>query len=110
MPSRQPFKKFGVRKGFSEAKQRGLKNRETADEFNRRAIPRVGRRRWTADAVRQRRIQLKRRRRMLAERAGTDAGEQSQRLHESGPPNGDTAGAVVEASCGSISTSTSLPN
>jgi DNA invertase Pin-like site-specific DNA recombinase len=49
-----------------DAKLRGLTNAEAADEFNRRGIPRVGLRSWTAEKVRVRRSQLKRRTRKLA--------------------------------------------
>jgi hypothetical protein len=46
---------------LDDAKRRGLTNREAAEEFNRREIPRERNREWTADVVRQRRAQLKRR-------------------------------------------------
>jgi DNA invertase Pin-like site-specific DNA recombinase len=46
---------------IEDAKRRGLTNRQAANEFNAQAIPRVGKRRWTADVVRQRRVHLKQR-------------------------------------------------
>ena len=50
---------------LADAKRRSLTNREAAAEFNARGLPRVGRRGWTAEVVRQRRVQLNRRRRRL---------------------------------------------
>jgi hypothetical protein len=46
---------------ITDAKRRGLTNQQAADEFNEKGIPRVGKRRWTADVVRQRRVHLKQR-------------------------------------------------
>lgn len=56
---------------LEDAKRRGLSDRDAASEFNVRGVPRVGRRTWTADAVRQRRTTLnRRRRRMMSVRKG----------------------------------------
>jgi hypothetical protein len=51
---------------IEDAKHRGLTNQEAAEEFNKRRIPRVGNRQWTADVVRQRRAHLKQRRKRNA--------------------------------------------
>ncbi len=54
------------RAAIVDAKARGLSNEEAAVEFNRDGLPRVGGRQWTGDVVRQRRTQLKRRKRRSA--------------------------------------------
>ena len=53
------------REALDDAKRRGLTSRQAAEEFNERRIPRVGRREWTTETVRQRRFALKRRKRQL---------------------------------------------
>lgn len=49
------------REALLDADMRRLSNRQIAEEFNKRRIPRVGGREWTEDAVRQRKAHLKRR-------------------------------------------------
>src|SRR5262249_28143731 len=49
------------RHALAEARARGLTNAQAAEEFNAKGVPRVGRKSWTDDAVRQRRTQLARR-------------------------------------------------
>jgi hypothetical protein len=46
------------RRVLREVKERGLTNRQAAQELNARGIPRAGQRRWTEEAVRHRRTQL----------------------------------------------------
>jgi len=46
---------------LTEARRRGLSAAQTAEEFNRRGVPRPGDREWTADSVRQRKAYLRRR-------------------------------------------------
>lgn len=48
------------RRVLREVKERGLTNRQAAEELNARGIPRAGQRAWTAEAVRHRRTQLHR--------------------------------------------------
>jgi len=58
---------------LADAKSRGLTNAQTAEEFNRRQIPRAGGEPWNADTVRQRRSHLHRRWRRRGRETGNGA-------------------------------------
>ncbi len=60
------------REVLDDAKRRGLTNKQAAEEFNAREIPRVTGRQWTADAVRQRRRFLNRKTREGAAKPSPD--------------------------------------
>lgn len=70
------------RRVLDDAKQRGLTNKQAAEEFNAREIPRVTGRPWTADIVRQRRTFLNRKAREVS--SDTPADHKETRTDEGG--------------------------
>lgn len=97
------------RDALAAAKRRRLTNRQAADELNARGVPRVGKRAWTAEAVRQRRAKLRRR-----ARRGAQQGDQVAEIRDAksvpAGPGGVEVGAAVGVPCASTCTSTSSQN